>query len=352
MSPYQDFYDDYDEDPFEEIRGALAPEYQDLPAEEVADLFLEAGMSPEQAEGFLKSLGKIAQTALPVVGTAVGTAFGGPVGGMVGGALGGVAGKAIGGATRDRPRHRRQPRRPRSPRRRRMRARRRRPRRVRRQPVAAAQLQQFLSNPKVIQALMAMALGREGARTMQVGSGRLPVAAVANTVSYLAQEAAAAYNAEMPYSTESVPGYLLDESGEFLADPLDAAERAELVLAYFEEEAWQRADEWQEQVADRAAFAREAYREDIWEEDDEAFFGDDDDEAGYEDDLVAEAEWEDDEWEGEAWEEAEWEDEAEWGEADPADVYAQVADDDELDDLFGAYEELLDEDEDAIYEAL
>ncbi|HKX46868.1 MAG TPA: hypothetical protein VJP77_09200, partial [Planctomycetota bacterium] len=56
-------------DPFPALRGALAPEYANLPPEDVEALVeqLDLGVGAEALENFFKSVGKVAQSALPGV---------------------------------------------------------------------------------------------------------------------------------------------------------------------------------------------------------------------------------------------------------------------------------------------
>jgi len=235
----EDIYDDFEdyeefsesEHDYEELRILLAPEYADLPPEELEELFEQTlGMYPEDVEDFLKdlgrglrSVGKAVAPALPAVGTVVGTAFGGPVGG----AVGGIAGRAAGGAlTPQRP-----PRRPV-----------RRPRSVSPPPQppiapaapATAQLLQVLARPEVLQALMSMLLGPSGRRHVPVAGTPVPVGAFTNLLGVLANRAAAEYNVLAAPSGEDIPRYLLDVNGEFLVDPAVPEERAAVLLGLLE----------------------------------------------------------------------------------------------------------------------
>ena len=104
MSAYNDERA-WEDDPYPELRAALAPEYRDLPPNEVEAVLESAGLSAEEMEFSLKkafgSVGQFAKaaapTVLPLAGTVVGTAFGGPAGAAVGGMLGRAAGSAVGG---------------------------------------------------------------------------------------------------------------------------------------------------------------------------------------------------------------------------------------------------------------
>jgi hypothetical protein len=82
---------------------------------------------------------------------------------------------------------------------------------------AAAQLLGLLAEPQVMQALIAMALGGAGARTVPVAGANVPVAAVPGALSVLASQAAAEY-AEV-FGDESAV-----DLGEAVA-PVEAAPR-------------------------------------------------------------------------------------------------------------------------------
>ena len=255
----------YGANSYREIRGVLAAEYRDLPDESVEAIVQSSlgAVDTELLEDFLGSLKKVgssiakaAPSVLPVVGTMAGTAFGGPLGAAVGGALGKAAGGAIGGAAagggggggrRGRAgrghQGRGRPGRPGVP-----------GRRGAALPPglgaaaapgspAAQQLLSIINRPEIIQALMAMALGPAGRTHIPVGGGepsapgepaeppvQVPVGAITNVLGTLANQAGSDLNAAEPQQGESVPSYLLGESGEFLVDPAVPEERAQLVL--------------------------------------------------------------------------------------------------------------------------
>jgi hypothetical protein len=221
------------EEVYDGIRELLAPQYADLPAEQLdARLGAILGeMSPDDLENFWQSVKRFGQKALPVLQRAlpvVQTALplvGGPLGGLAAGALG-----AIQTATR-RPTTTRVPAPPAGagipvP-----------------EPVlppaagggspAAAQLLQLINRPEVQQALLAMVMGQAGARNVSAGDTPLPVAAVANTVGVLANQAAAEYHRVVSGEGGGTPLYLLDNVGEFVCDVANPAGRAEVVLARF-----------------------------------------------------------------------------------------------------------------------
>ena len=117
-----------------------------------------------------------------------------------------------------------------------------------------------------------MALGPAGKRQMNVAGMPVPVAAFANLLGVLANQAAAEHHvagAGEPTGTPAyltgTPAYLLDENGEAIGDPFDATSRAEVLLSRLEtadareasesdqdsdesEEAWAVVDSWQEAI--------------------------------------------------------------------------------------------------------
>jgi hypothetical protein len=242
--------EDFEEKPYEILREALEPKYRNLPPRDIERILQHSflgSVSPEDAENFLRDLGRfatqaapvlsqVASVALPVVGTAVGTAFGGPVGGALGGALGSAAGGAIGSATAPRPRqtqtppspapvYRPQP--PRQP--------------LQQQPAvqaqmlgvapaAAAQLLATLFQPQVLQALLAMTMGSAGRQTIPVRGNLVPLGAFANLIGTLVNQVEAEYNAATQETGENIPQYLMDSNGEFIVDPAVAEQRAGLLM--------------------------------------------------------------------------------------------------------------------------
>lgn len=221
------------EDVYDGLRELLAPQYADLPAEQLdARLGAILGeMSPDDLESFWQSVKRFGKKALPVLQRALPVVqaalplVGGPLGGLAAGALG-----AIQSATR----------RPTTP-------------RVQAPPAhagipapepdlppapgggspAAAQLLQLINRPEVQQALLAMIMGQAGTRNVSAGDTPVPVAAVANTVGVLASQAAAEYHRMISGEGGGTPLYLLDNAGEFVCDVANPVERAEVVLARF-----------------------------------------------------------------------------------------------------------------------
>lgn len=230
---------------YAEVRQVLSPEYQDLSAAEIEQLFQKMfgdSLTPEDLEGFFSRIGRglakvgrkvapVAATLAPIAGSAVGTLVGGPAGTAIGGALGAAAGKALSGATQRRT-ARRRPRRSRS-RRGAPRGQRQRFSRAQASP-SAARLTGLLANPQVQQALMSLLMGSAGRQSVRIAGESVPVGAIASTIEVLAREAAAEHSALQPGETAS--SYLLDDYGEFLVDPASQEERAALIYELIEEE--------------------------------------------------------------------------------------------------------------------
>jgi hypothetical protein len=226
---------------YSEIREILASEYRDLPDESIEALVQQSfgSASAEDIESFLSGLKKVGSvvtkalpTVLPIVGTVAGTAFGGPLGAAVGGTLGKLAGGAVQGATAGGK--------PRLPK----------PAALAKHALAgvkavagavgpagpagspaAAQLLGVLNRPEILQSLMAMIMGPVGRPNVPVGGNPVPLGAFANLIGSLANQAAAEYNAIAAHEGESIPTYLLNESGDFLVDPAVPEERAGLLLS-------------------------------------------------------------------------------------------------------------------------
>ncbi|MBW4655835.1 MAG: hypothetical protein KME20_22760 [Kaiparowitsia implicata GSE-PSE-MK54-09C] len=249
---------------YSELRKLLCPEYQTLSSDALEHLLTEnlgVAFSPEDAESFLRSLGQVGAAVLPVAGTVVGTAIGGPLGGALGGAAGSVAGQALGAATAPRPaapqpaaapRPQPAPPRPQAaapppPRRaiapptaasppRSVAPPSRQPRPATptapSQPVpssgspAAAQLLSTISQPQVLQALLALALGSAARQTVQVGEVPVPTAAIANLLGVLGTQAAQqAPGLDLAGTVTTstggaIPAYLIDAEGYLIADPV------------------------------------------------------------------------------------------------------------------------------------
>ncbi len=270
-----DWEEDFEEEPYESIRAVLAPEYDDLSAEEIEALLAEAGIDANDLEFSLKNafkkVGHFAQkaapTILPIVGTVAGTALGRPAGAMLGGALGRVAGGAI-GAAGSRGAHRQAPRARQAPTRH--------PTRVRRGRTGgsptAAQLLQAIQRPEVLQGLLAMALGSSGKRNTRIGAQSVPSGAIANLLGVLANRATEEYNAAMSYEGESIPSYLLDAEGEFVVDPAVPEARAAVVWGLLEQAAWERAMNAEADDEDDEWYDEDASDDEEDEDDEDAFY--------------------------------------------------------------------------------
>ncbi len=95
---------------------------------------------------------------------------------------------------------------------------------------AAAQLLAVLSRPETLQAILSMMMSQAGRSNVQVGQTQVPVAAFSNMISTLAQRSSAQQNQIVASQAQSTPEYLQDENGEFICDPMDAEQRADVLL--------------------------------------------------------------------------------------------------------------------------
>lgn len=212
----------YYSDPYPEVRELLATEYREASPEKIEEVLKEAlgSNSPEAVEDFLSTL----STVLPVIGAAVGTIISPGIGTAVGGAAGTVAGKAVSGVKpRQPPPTRAAATRPSVPA----------PpagsRSTAKGSPAAGQLLVLLFRPEVLEALIAMTLGQAGRQHVRLGNDSVPVAAFANLLGVLANQAAVEYNAKVRPDGEGIPEYLLDSEGEFKCDIAVPEERANLL---------------------------------------------------------------------------------------------------------------------------
>ena len=255
---------------YPEIRAFLAPEYESASTEQIEAVLTEAfgDVDAEALEDFMGTLKKVGRGVvrrLPQIasGAAAGAGAGaaaGPWGAAIGAAVGAGVGALSGGGRSARASGRPPPATP---------SRAARPARTPRpapssgptgpprpapplaarpsgtaarpNAAAAAQLLQVLFRPEVMQALMSMAAGTSGRRTVQVGEADVPVAAVANVVSELAERAAFEYHAAGGAPLDETPGYLVGPEGESLADPASPEQRAEVVLSLWAEDDHRRA---------------------------------------------------------------------------------------------------------------
>jgi len=290
-----DFFEEFDEVndwegyPYESVRMALHPRYRNISPEQVEMLLDSVGLSANDMEFSLSNalsgvgsyLTSAAPTILPLAGTAIGAALGGPVGASFGGSIGQMAGSAVGRAGQPavaQPvaiQHAvgqpaiAQPARPTGP-----------ASSASLQPVAAsggspsaAQLLQILNRPEVLQALLSMALGQAGQQQISVGSKSAPVAAFTNLIGELADQAASEYNASMEWQGESIPNYLMDSNGYYLADPDEPKQRAVRLLELLDESAQEAEDSqvWE----DEAGYFQEYWEVGAdWDEEENSFYYD------------------------------------------------------------------------------
>jgi hypothetical protein len=191
------------------LRDALSDEYAEADPEdmdEALDNMLDA-MSPAEAFNFTKALqqlesgarkalsdptvGQIVQTALPIAGGALGTVIGGPAGTAIGSNLGSLAAGALPGAPKPAPQ---------AP-------------AVAGGSAAAAQGLVLTQQPDVLKALLSLAMGQLGQKSV----GGVPVAQIMNMLSSVFGQAAADAD-ELMYRAD-------DEAGgdESFMDPPPAA---------------------------------------------------------------------------------------------------------------------------------
>ncbi len=194
-------------DPYESLRSVVHPALAGLPAEELEAALRLHGVDAEGLNDFIGGLSQvgsqIGQRLPAITQGAVQGASMGAVAGPYGALLGALGGAVAGGVTA--------PSQPAAP-----------PARASQpsaqpapqpappqppaQPVtpatpapsaggsaAAQQILALLADPRVVQALVAMALGSAGARTVDVSGTPVPVAAVPATLSTLANQAASEY---------------------------------------------------------------------------------------------------------------------------------------------------------------
>jgi hypothetical protein len=261
-------------DPYPAIREVLSEDYADA-APETIERFVESaypGLTAEDLEGFFsglrragRSIGRVAKRALPGViqGATTGAALG-PWGALAGGLAGGALSAATSGGARGAPR--RSGARPRLPARGMRGPAARSP--AARVPVAGspagAQLLRTLARPEVGQALRSLAMGGAGRRNVNVGGLNIPTGAITNVLGRLLERAEMEMHAASVGEATGTPAYLLDNAGEYLVDPGDPDQRADLVLELFAEaDALEAEDERTVEVI--YVEARES-----WNEDDDA----------------------------------------------------------------------------------
>jgi hypothetical protein len=208
----------------EALREVLHEDYENVTPEEMQNALFRIFETMTPAEGFnLKkaliqiskpvkkvlrdpTVGQLARPALQMAGGAIGGIYGGPVGAALGSKLGQVAGQAFSGG--------RQPiSKPASP---------------KGGSAAAAQLLQLTQNPDMLKALMALALGSHGRKSIGIGkTGQsVGIGALMSMLSKIASKANEDADELFRESAET-SGYLIDSEGNFLADPAVPEERAE-----------------------------------------------------------------------------------------------------------------------------
>lgn len=199
------------------LRDALSEELAVAPAHRIGRaLGGRLALDLDGVMGVARAAGRRVQQAAPGIlhGAATGFVAGGPAGAVVGGALGaaGAAGSSPPGAAPVAASGRPAP------------------------PIAnpaALELLLAVLRPEIVEALMALALGGNGARWVPVAGVPVPVTTAAHLVKSLAEQAAAAHPAR---PLTRVPRYLAEAHarGQDLASP---AVRAESLRALLRESA-------------------------------------------------------------------------------------------------------------------
>jgi len=261
------------------LREAVEPRIARMPSEQFEAVMEQNNIDAAAMEGWLSTLGSVAQTVLPIAGTVVGSVYGGPAGGAIGGQLGKLAGGAIGSATGQpapaapAPSPQRMmpplagpvPQAPSTP----------------ASPSvgmsaaggspAAGQLLQTLVRPETMQALMSMFMGKLGNPNVQVGGTQVPVGAFTNLLGVLAGKAASEYSEATIAARNAVPEYMQDYAGETVGDPAVAEHRARALSELLERteieqessessesaEAYGESAEYAESVSEMEALERE-----------------------------------------------------------------------------------------------
>jgi hypothetical protein len=254
MSSVEDLeYDEFaeaEEQPYRVSRLLLAPEYRDLPAEQIEAILESAfpGMEPEDAENFLSDVGRafsnvgreIVRRGPQILAGAGQGAGAGAVAGPWGALLGAGAGAIAGGLT---ARPQQAPAGPGMP-----------PGVVPPGavppgagppgagpgPLAPApgtpgrQLAAMFAQPQTWQAALTSLLGASGRQTLPVGGGQVPVSSILATLGTLATRAAEDLSAEAR-DDESAPLYLMDAEGNYAIDPANPDARAGRLLGVLSE---------------------------------------------------------------------------------------------------------------------
>ncbi len=237
-------YESFSTHPYPEIRKVLGSRYRT--PEDIEAILESANIDPEYMENFLSTLGGVGRSVapiLPVVGAGVGAVYGGPAGAAIGGQFGSVAAGALGGTQRPgQP-----PPAPQAP-----------PPGIQPAPQipgappAAAQLLQMCFRPEVLQALIAMLLGQAGAPNIPVGPANTPVplGAFTNTISTLANQASAEYNAAVAANGATIPEYLLDFAGQVQGDIACPEYRAQRLFEMLQEADFEQDEYYREDVSE------------------------------------------------------------------------------------------------------
>ena len=209
---------------YEGFRSLIGEQYQEASHDELREMLAEvvSDMSPEEMEGFFKSLKKIgkkafkfAKKAVPGVikGATTGFSVGGPWGALIGGVGGGAISGLSGSRRRPRPRPRGRPGRGRGR--------------------ASSRLLRLLQSPQLLRSIGSLVAGRRGRRSVPAGGSRVPIGGILNLLGSLANRAAV--EAHELEAAEAVPEYLLDESGEALGDIANPDERADMLWEFLDE---------------------------------------------------------------------------------------------------------------------
>jgi hypothetical protein len=249
MSYVEDLeYDEFaeaEEEPYRVTRLLLAPEYRDLPAEQIEAILESAfpGMGAEDAESFLSDVGRafsnvgreIVRRGPQILAGAGQGAATGAVAGPWGALLGAGAGAFAGGLS---ARPQQGPPGPGMP-----------PGAV---PPSAGpgavappapgaisgapgrQLAAMFAQPQTWQAALTSLLGASGRQTLPAGGGQVPVSSILATLGTLATRAAEDLSAEAG-EDESAPLYLMDAEGNYAIDPANPDARAGRLLGVLTE---------------------------------------------------------------------------------------------------------------------
>jgi hypothetical protein len=247
------------------VRELLSSEHSHVTHDELENVLASAFGNPgvNDVEDFIDTLGQVGAgilRALPAVLPVVGSLLG-PVGTVAGGIAGAsaAAGASVSkrGPARVKPSRRGRTSQP--------------------PPVgpagatAALQLLALLFRPEVHQALIAMALGDVGRRSIRVNDTPVLLAAFPNLLAVLAQQAALEYDAAVEPAENAIPRYLLDEEGNPACDPVVPEERATRLWNLLHNDK----DDADEMFANGAADVWLALTLEAWDEDDDVDWDED-----------------------------------------------------------------------------